>query len=81
MKDSVIKDAFAPWKSTPQVAPAVETSVEASATKVTARLNYTSVGVCPYCNQPTTTVECCGQKVFLCEQDRFVAPLPNSEQG
>lgn len=46
---------------------------------VVAKLNYTEVGVCPYCKTPMTHTEACGQKVYLCEKDRFVSPLPNAE--
>lgn len=89
MKASDIKNAFAayhpvqsiaPISPTPLIAvPAPYADVKASA-PVTARLNYTQVGVCPYCNEPTKKTQCCGQTVFLCENDRFVSPLPNSEQ-
>lgn len=81
MKDADIKNAFAAFQpAVKPVAPAAAEAITAAA-PVRARLNYTDVGVCPYCNQPTKKTMCCGQEVFLCEQDRFVAPLPNSEQG
>jgi hypothetical protein len=87
MQDFDIKKAFSAFQSTPlkPIEPVSTTSnsggkMEAKATPVTGRLNYTEVGVCPYCNEPTKKVECCGQTVFLCESDRFVSPLPNSEQ-
>lgn len=56
-------------------------SIEAKAepSRVTARLNYSVVGVCPYCEKPMGRVNCCDQEVFLCEEDRFVSPLPNDE--
>ena len=97
MNDKDINQAFSAFKSTPvqpidpistaPIFPVTATElygdvkVEAKATPITARLNYTEVGICPYCNQPTQKVECCDQIVFLCENDRFVSPLPNSEQG
>ena len=80
MKSEEITSAFAAWKK-PRVAPQKqeETPVVAAASPIRARLNYSAVGVCPYCNQPMDRIECCSQEVFLCESDRFVAPLPNEE--
>ena len=82
MQDFDIKKAFSAFQSTPiqPSSSAAPESIVAKATPITGRLNYTEVGVCPYCNEPTKKVECCGQTVFLCENDRFVSPLPNSEQ-
>lgn len=53
--------------------------ITASSVPVRAKLNYTAVGVCPYCNRPMSRTMCCEQEVFLCEDDRFVSPLPNEE--
>lgn len=46
---------------------------------VVAKLNYVEIGVCPYCQKPMTFTEACDQRVYLCEKDRFVSPLPNIE--
>jgi hypothetical protein len=46
---------------------------------VRAKLDYSKIGVCIYCSKPMSRVICCDQEVFLCEDDRFVSPLPNEE--
>lgn len=77
-----IASAFKAFQREPRVAPGNPASVEAKAAepkKVTARLNYSIVGVCPYCDAPMGRVTCCDQEVFLCETDRFVSPIPNEE--
>lgn len=79
-----IESAFAKYRREPSVAdksPVAATNVEAAVrpTLVNARLNYRIVGVCPYCEKPMGRVNCCDQEVFLCEEDRFVSPLPNEE--
>ena len=52
--------------------------VKASAeTKITARLDYSKVGVCPYCGTPMGKVLVNDQTQYLCEKDRFVSPLEN----
>ena len=82
-KPEDITSAFAafrkeePKTEEPKKIEAKDTSVRP--VSVTARLNYSAVGVCPYCNEPMGRVECCGQEVFYCEADRNVAPLPNTE--
>ena len=79
-KSEDITSAFAKFRSQRRTAPVpVEARSEDTPTKVTARLNFTSVGVCPYCSEPMGRVTCCDQEVFLCENDRFVSPLPNEE--
>ena len=73
-----IVSAFAKVRTQRKQAPVpVEAKVEPK--KVTAKLNFSAVGVCPYCSKPMGRVICCDQEVFLCEDDRFVSPLPNEE--
>lgn len=77
-----IQDAFARYRRTEEptsVDASIAAASEAPPVVIQARLNYTSVGVCPYCAKPMGRVNCCDQEVFLCESDRFVSPLPNAE--
>ena len=76
-----IEGAFAKYHREPAKQPATASALLASVPKqrVSARLNYSIVGVCPYCEKPMGRVTCCDQEVFLCEDDRFVSPLPNEE--
>jgi hypothetical protein len=79
-----IESAFAKFRrERPEssVEATVPAAIEAAfqPTRVNARLNYSIVGVCPYCEKPMGRVNCCDQEVFLCEDDRFVSPLPNEE--
>lgn len=52
----------------------------ASATKekVTARLESTQEGVCPYCSNPMRKSLVATGEVWLCEEDRHVVPLRNA---
>ncbi len=65
-------------KVTAPAVPPVEVKEEPPVA-VTAKLRYDVVGVCPYCKKPMGTTEACGQKVYLCNDDRFVSPLPNAD--
>lgn len=79
-KPSEIKSAFDKFvRLEAAAAPALAEKIEPAPMPIRARLNYTSVGVCPYCSKPMGRVVCCEQEVFLCESDRFVSPLPNAE--
>ncbi len=46
---------------------------------VTARLENTEEGICPYCKQQMVTSEAAGVPVWLCHADRAVSPKLNSE--
>lgn len=46
-------------------------------TRIIAKAGYSVVGVCPYCQVPMSRSTCCGQEVYFCKEDRFVAPLPD----
>ena len=79
-KPEDITSAFAAFRKTAAVVPSsVEAKTEATPQRVVAKLNYQSVGVCPYCAEPMSRILCCGQEVFLCINDRMVTPLPNAE--
>lgn len=45
---------------------------------VAVRLDYSKVGVCPYCKKTMSKVTVDDQLQYLCEDDRFVSPLENS---
>lgn len=74
-----IQTAFSRFK--PEVKQVVKPAVTAASVPkpVTSRLNYDVVGVCPYCKKPMGYTEACGQRVYLCSDDRFVSPLPNKD--
>ena len=78
MQDYEIRKAFAAFKvDTPTLEPLpVEASTKPTAIR-SGRLNYTQVGVCPYCNQPMSKTIACNQEVYVCKDDRFVSPLAN----
>lgn len=80
LNDTHLKEAFSKLK--PVVLPK-ETPIAANSepkpVPVTARLNYTAVGVCPYCSKPMQKSTACDQVVYVCMDDRSVTPLPNSE--
>lgn len=46
--------------------------------RVTAKLSHSNDGSCPYCSKAMTRTNCCGQEVYICEDDRAVFPLPDS---
>lgn len=79
MFDHDIKSAFAAFKQEVKPLPPVEVTAASEPVPVKARLNYTAVGVCPYCSKPMTKSQACGQTVFVCMDDRSVTPLPNSD--
>ena len=45
--------------------------------KVTAKMSHPTDGTCPYCSAPMTFTYSCGQKVYICIDDRAVFPLPD----
>lgn len=49
--------------------------------KTTARLSNDIVGTCPFCQQSMSKSSTAGAEVFVCFQDRYVAPVPNAELG
>jgi hypothetical protein len=52
--------------------------VPVKASTVTARLENTVSGTCPYCKDLMTKTSCCDQQMYICEKDRAVFPLENS---
>jgi hypothetical protein len=69
--EAAFKRHLAPEAPTPVIAKA------SGETKITARLDYSKVGVCPYCGTPMGKVRVNDQMQYLCEKDRFVSPLEN----
>lgn len=49
-----------------------------SSTRVTSKLSHPTDGSCPYCSKAMTRTNCCGQEVYICQDDRAVFPLPDS---
>ena len=47
--------------------------------KVTARLDSTVEGECPYCHSRMRTSIAANQQVWICDKDRHVVPLRNAE--
>ena len=46
--------------------------------RVSARMENTVPGTCPFCQKAMTTAKVDDNEVFLCEADRFVSPMPNT---
>jgi hypothetical protein len=74
--NSIFAQYMEPVSTTPEK---VEASATETPTPIRARLNYNEIGVCPYCSKVMSKTECCGQTMYLCNDDRFVSPLPNAE--
>lgn len=59
--------------------PAPSEPVQATSEKrVTARLESTVEGVCPYCQNPMRKSRVSLGEVWLCEEDRHVVPVRNA---
>jgi uncharacterized paraquat-inducible protein A len=65
------KDLFA--RFTPTVSKPVE--VPQKPTAVTARLDATEEGTCPYCHTPMRRSRAADLPVWVCDGDRHVAPV------
>jgi bisphosphoglycerate-dependent phosphoglycerate mutase len=55
------------------------TEVASAATRQTAALSPDNERVCPYCHRDMTPAVCRGHKVWLCSDDRHVAPFANAD--
>lgn len=67
------KDTVSPESVSPQVA-----TTNTSKKSVTARLESTTEGVCPYCHAQMRKSRVEMGEVWLCENDRHVVPLRNT---
>lgn len=72
-------DKLSPIPAAKPQAPKETLASPVEPTKVTARLESVVEGECPYCQNPMRTSIAADQQVWICDKDRHVVPLRNSE--
>ena len=73
-------DAFVGTPRTPQKPALLHRPVVSTGTNtaVTSRLSNDQEGVCPYCSKTMKRTQAAGNSVYICEKDRYVAPIANA---
>ena len=64
----------------PSVVPVLTQASTSLKEKVTARLEITKEGVCPYCSAAMRRTFAANQPVWVCDTDRHVAPVKNGDE-
>ena len=73
-------ERLSPSKPVPSVVPTTALAATSVKERVTARLEITKEGVCPYCSTPMRRTFAASQPVWLCDADRHVAPVRNGDE-
>lgn len=77
MKQTDIESAFEKWKYHTTPRSSVQTAA-VKANKETSRLNLEHPDVCPYCHQKMRISQVASIPVYVCDEDRNVAPCPDN---